>query len=270
MGWKKGQGVGRSKKNALLKPIQFNPRPPGLGLGSIPKKEILEKIKNGEIITNRDLVNTNHEHYKLIGDDDGLGSENNMVKFGDKVKIYKGKYEGLDAVLKEVNEDERFAVVELGLNQKNVKVALRHLRKFKKKKLNEKVKEAKMKKVKKKKKKKFKPLEWITVGIKLKIVSRKYEKGKFYLETGVVSDILTPEVFTFVTDQGQILDDLKEKQMQTVMPKKGMNVKILKGEYKGKIAALVERRKKDNAVKVQLSEDGRIVELTQDDCSTVA
>ena len=36
-------------------PVQFMPRPEGLGLGAIPKQEIIEKIKSGKTVTDKDL-----------------------------------------------------------------------------------------------------------------------------------------------------------------------------------------------------------------------
>jgi hypothetical protein len=57
MGWKEGKIAGKNqsskqydKQKGLLKPIQFVSRPRGLGLGSVTKKEILDKIRNGEIV----------------------------------------------------------------------------------------------------------------------------------------------------------------------------------------------------------------------------
>ncbi|ORY04848.1 hypothetical protein K493DRAFT_311235 [Basidiobolus meristosporus CBS 931.73] len=47
MGWKDGQAIGKSRKNGMLKPIEFAPRPSLLGLGARPKPPELDNKNKG-------------------------------------------------------------------------------------------------------------------------------------------------------------------------------------------------------------------------------
>jgi G patch domain/KOW motif-containing protein len=261
MGWSEGKIVGKNQskkqykeqKEILTKPIQFVSRPKGLGLGSVPKKEVLDLIRDGKIVDNNDLVAKAKRGYVLLGDGEDSnvintgseGDDSKITKFGDKVYIIGGKYKDLVGLLKFVDEDTEIAELELELNGMTVKIPVKHIRKFKAK-SEMKKKFKKPKKAKKDKKPKNKNLTWIVPGIRLKIVSKKYQNGKYFLKTGSVSDILTPEIFVFITDGKMYLEDLREKHMQTLIPKLGNQVKILKGCHKGKIGILHSRSKKEN------------------------
>lgn len=280
MGWSEGKIIGQNQsskqykqqKNKLLKPIQFVSRPRGLGLGSVPKKEILDMIRDGKIIDQNALVAKAKKGYVLLGEGEDSNvintgeTEDNLTKFGSKVSIIGGKYKDLVGLLKGVDEDSETAILELALNGMTVNIPLKYVRKYK----GNSAPKVKKAKKKKSKKEKSKALKWIVPGIQLKIVSKKYKDGKFFLKQGQVSDILTPEIFVFVTDDKIYIEDLREKHMETVMPKIGQTVKILKGEHKGKNGILHSRKKKENVVEIQLDQEGLIVKMSQDDCSALA
>ena len=67
-----------------------------------------------------------------------------------------------------------------------------------------------------------------------------------------VTDILSATKFSAVDPEhpSQIYDDLREKDLETVMPKSdGEAIAVLKGEFKGDIGKLVSRdRKKDQVI----------------------
>lgn len=90
--------------------------------------------------------------------------------------------------------------------------------------------------------------KWIVPGIRAKIVSKKYREGKYFLISGIVSDVLSEKSFLFVTDNKECIEDLKEKYLETEMPKIGGLVKILKGEHTQKVGKLHSRDKKNNLV----------------------
>lgn len=265
MGWKEGETIGRNKKNGLLHPIQYLPRPQGMGLGAIPKNDILKMIKDGKIVTQDDLVAGKTKSYYNIGGEN-LKEEESKAQFGNIVEITEGRYSGLLGMLKEVDEKNKIAQVELQISQKNVQVNLKHLRKEIKKKIIKRVKEAEGKKLKKKKKKR-RPLNWVSTDIILRIVSREYKEGKYFEVKGRVTDIISATHFSFYTESGEILDDLKESQVETVMPQIGQRVKILRGENKRQNGRLIAREKKKNKVQIQIEDTFDVVEMTQDDCS---
>ena len=258
-------GVGNTKqqsKSKAVKTIQFIPRPPGLGLGSVSKEQIIQKIKAGKKIDNNDLVNKKSKNYTVLGEGDHSEEEDDgVLKYGQKVRICKGKYKGMEAIMKDIQDDEKTAKIELFINKEDVNLPLRYLKKIKKKKkINKKVKAIKRAKNSSKKGAGSKSFKWLTTGLHLRIVSKKYKEGKYFMKKGVVEDILGPNSFIFVTDENEILEDLKEKYMETLIPKKGKSVKILTGSHKGKVGILYDKVDK-KSIKVQLDQDKVILLL---------
>jgi len=68
-------------------------------------------------------------------------------------------------------------------------------------------------------------------------------------------------------EKGNLIDELREKDVETVMPKQNGLLKVLAGDHKGKIAVLLERDKKKNRVLLQFVDTMELGEYTQDDCS---
>lgn len=273
----KGMGMGNSElegDSLNKRPIgivQYNPRPEGLGLGAIPKKELLDKIKSGQDITSKDLRS------RVFDNKTGFLKEDDSLKFGDPVKVVEGKYEGLEGIIVEIDqEDERYITIQLYLNQKNVKVHSRSLEKLANNSrpmattgsIQNPSARMNTEEEPKDEGKKRKKLKWILPNINLRIISKDYKGGKYYQEIGYVNDILDSKTFTFVMKSGELFEDLEEKQLETVMPKVGERVLILKGDHKGVIGVLKDRNKKENSVLVKIEENQiEFLKMTQDDCS---
>ena len=250
--------------------VQYNPRPENLGLGAIPKKELLDKIKKGQDITSRDLRS------RMFDNTSGRDRDDGSLKFGDQVRVTEGRYENLEGIVVELDqEDDRYVTVQLSLNQKNVKLHTRGLDKLTPEtsrpaahsQMNTETIEQDIDQDDKQQKKK--KLKWVLPNINLRIISKNYRNGKYYEETGYVNDILDKRTFSFVTKNGDILEDLEEKNLETVMPKVGGKVLILKGDHKGVIGILKERSKKENNVLIKIEENQlEFIKMTQDDCSS--
>lgn len=52
----------------------------------------------------------------------------------------------------------------------------------------------------------------------MRIISKKYKGGLFYNVKVIISDIIDRYTFTAITLKKQILEDLREKEIETVMP----------------------------------------------------
>lgn len=271
MGMGNSQLEGDSNKRRPVGIVQYNPRPEGLGLGAIPKKELLDKIKSGKDITSKDLRS------RMFDNKTGFLKDDDSLKFGDLVKVIEGKYDGLDGIIVAVDEeDDRYITIQLTLNQKNVKVHSRSLERLSElnrsatvgvqiQSGNSKMDEEDLKGEGKKKKK----LKWILPNINLRIISKDYKGGKYYQEIGYVNDILDSKTFSFVMKTGEFFEDLEEKQLETMMPKIGEKVLILKGDHRGIVGVLKERNKKENSVLVKIEENQiEFIKMTQDDCSS--
>lgn len=302
MGFYEGRGLGRNPENALHHPIEYVARHHRLGLGADPAPLLLKKMeKNGKIeVTsgaskrngrNEEGKNETNEksegniHEKNLGRggtvkiDNSQQKSKNYVNIGDKplerkkrkieveskVEINVGKHAGLTGKIISLNEESKEVVVQLDLNEENVKVKREELvlmeddgREI----------EGVTKKVihkERKERKKEKKLKWIMTGLRVRIISKKYHNGKFYNIKVSVNDILDIYSFTAVTKNGEVLYSLREKDVETLLPELESNIMIVKGEKKGQMAVLKSREKKENKVIVQSLDNFEFFELTQDD-----
>ena len=111
---------------------------------------------------------------------------------------------------------------------------------------------------------------WLVSGIRVRIVSKKAGGGeggggeKAYLKKGVVLDVHSLGVASIRLDDGTILNAIKERHLETVLPGIGGVCLILYGEYKGESAILVEKQKVNETVLLQLTDDLTIISMQMD------
>ena len=106
-------------------------------------------------------------------------------------------------------------------------------------------------------------LEWIQEGIIIRIIK---EDSKYYNTKAKVENLMDEYSFCLLTNDNTLHMEFTEEDCETVIPKINEDIIILTGEYKGKLAKLIHRDKKNNIVNVQLYEDiSQIIKLTQDD-----
>jgi G patch domain/KOW motif-containing protein len=108
------------------------------------------------------------------------------------------------------------------------------------------------------------PSSWLRTGIRVKIVSKKAAESKYYLSKGSVADVYFPpssssskeKMATIRLDSGVVLQDIKEKYLETVVPKNiGDQCMILHGEYRGQIGVIQQTDYDRDQVAVQLVEE---------------
>lgn len=122
------------------------------------------------------------------------------------------------------------------------------------------------------KKEKHKKLQWVMPNLIWRVVSQKCHDGKLYNTKVQVQDVNYHEDLNgkhalniSVLLNKHLYEGIREKDLETVMPSLNENVRIVKGEYRGITAQLLERDKKSNKVRLMLNSNFDIVELTQDD-----
>ena len=123
------------------------------------------------------------------------------------------------------------------------------------------------------KSKKHRKLRWVKENILVRIICKRYKGGRLYNKKVRIQDILSRDSFCALTDTGEILDDLREKQLETVMPPLSYSVMVLRGKHRGILGKLIQREKGSDVVKVSLQlENGEIdvLTLSLDDCSSCA
>jgi hypothetical protein len=126
---------------------------------------------------------------------------------------------------------------------------------------------------------------WLHTGIRVKIISKKIDDhGRHYLSKGTVLDVYFPsgpssssssstssKVASIRLDSGVVLQEIKEKYLETVLPKSvGDSCLILTGEHRGETATLLEKDYDRNEVTIQLTEEMEIVLLAMDSVAALA
>jgi len=101
----------------------------------------------------------------------------------------------------------------------------------------------------------------------VRVVSKKIRDGRLFDKKLTVHDISDEYSFTAMDERGNIIDDLREKDVETVIPKLKSLVKVLYGEHKGHVGTLLDRNKQKNQVQIQLLDTFEIITVTQDDCA---
>lgn len=71
-----------------------------------------------------------------------------------------------------------------------------------------------------------------------------------------------------IEGESVVYDCLREKDVETVIPKDAGEVAVLKGEYKGEVGKMIGRDKKKENVTLQVGMMD-IIELSLDDCCAV-
>lgn len=272
MGFYEGRGLGKNPENALHQPIEFVPRHHRQGLGADPKPSFLQKNKN-------------KDNTQLVGGVKEDGKTKNYITIGEKlvekkkktlernvdVIITKGKHKDLQGKILNVNQIEKECIVELEINEESVKVKFDEvvIMEENEKKASKEIPSILHKPIKKETKQEIsshkKELKWVIPNIRVRVISKKLSDGKYYNKKVLITDILDSNTFSALTTQGETINFLKEKDIETLLPELETNVIIVKGKNKGKVATLKLRDKSKNKVILQYLDNLEYDEMTQDD-----
>jgi hypothetical protein len=111
-----------------------------------------------------------------------------------------------------------------------------------------------------------KPITWVVPHIRVRIINKHFNGGKYYNLKGRVDDVVSVSRFTVVLDGGgNILEGMLEKDVETALPKVGGNVMILRGEHKGEVGKLLERSSNTSVAAVQLESEMEVIKSSFDD-----
>jgi G patch domain/KOW motif-containing protein len=94
---------------------------------------------------------------------------------------------------------------------------------------------------------------WLRKGIRVRIISERVGGVSAYLQKGSVLDVKENGAASILLDcGGSILEGVKQKHLETVLPACGLSVMILSGTNSGKVANLLEKYKKEETALVRL------------------
>ena len=117
---------------------------------------------------------------------------------------------------------------------------------------------------------------WLLPGIRVKVVSKSFESGRYYKRKGVVVDVVAPKVATLRMDtregdigRGTLLENVAQKVLETVIPSRGDKVLVLAGEHKGEKGVIVEKRNDKEEAMVRLEEEIALIPVHYDHISQI-
>ena len=113
--------------------------------------------------------------------------------------------------------------------------------------------------------KKEKELSWIVPGIFVRIINESIKNGDVYNKKGYVEDVVSPFLFTVLLENNQFVENLKESDVETALPKIPGRVKFVRGSWKGEVGQLIEKDSDKNKGVVQIIRLADITECSLDD-----
>ncbi len=107
---------------------------------------------------------------------------------------------------------------------------------------------------------------WLIPNIRVRVVTKKIARGRQFKEKGIVVDVLRRgSEATLKMNNGELIERIKERDLETALPKVGGNVIILIGKNKLEKGKLLERNSESGQGIVQLFEDMHVLSLSLDD-----
>jgi len=108
---------------------------------------------------------------------------------------------------------------------------------------------------------------WITPRILVKVVSKSFQNGKYYNKKVRILDVVGRDKCIIQLDNGSLVEGVKQRMLETVIPSAGGKVMVVEGRNKGRLGTLLERKKRgdDESAVVQMMGDLSIETFSLDD-----
>lgn len=107
---------------------------------------------------------------------------------------------------------------------------------------------------------------WIRTNIRVKIVSKDFQGGKYYCKAGWIVDVLGQGRCSIMMDDTRALvEGFRASDLESVVPNQGGHVVVVRGEFRGEKGVILEKDSRRDRVQVQLEENFEIVSLAMDD-----
>jgi transcription antitermination factor NusG len=107
-------------------------------------------------------------------------------------------------------------------------------------------------------------IKWLYPGLVVRVASQSLANGRYYNKKGTVEDVVSLTQFSLIMEDGQLVDDAKERHVQTALPKVGGTVRVVSGSNKGSCGELLERNAAKEQATIQLDSDLSIIRESYD------
>ncbi|XP_034027412.1 G-patch domain and KOW motifs-containing protein [Thalassophryne amazonica] len=94
---------------------------------------------------------------------------------------------------------------------------------------------------------------WLQRDLKVRFIDKAFKGGRYYNTKMRVEDILTANSCVCRTEEGRLLDDVKQDMLETIVPKSEYDViMVVLGEHRGQVGRILQRDKNQCSAMVQL------------------
>ncbi|KAL4622594.1 G patch domain and KOW motifs-containing protein [Arapaima gigas] len=94
---------------------------------------------------------------------------------------------------------------------------------------------------------------WLQRDLKVRFIDKIFKGGKYYNSKMTVEDVLTPDTCVCRTEEGRLLDDVKQAMLETVVPKSETeSIMVVLGEHRGQVGRILQRDRERCQAMVQL------------------
>ncbi|XP_075394958.1 G-patch domain and KOW motifs-containing protein [Tenrec ecaudatus] len=296
MGWKPGQGIGRTF-NQVVKPRVNSLRPKGLGLGAnltevkdlapsgpqqAPKpgeKQVKEKEDHPQgLVPGGTVVVLSGPHRGMYGKVEGLDPDNARalvrLAIGSRVvtvseyclrPVSQQEFDKNGSDLSQVSETSSEPWNGTTSSKKDLEDQHLHVQWEDSGRKRKHPSDRQDGPAAKSEKAATTSQHWLRRDLRVRFVDRLHKGGQYYNTKMTVEDVLSPGSCVCRTDEGHILEGLREDMLETLIPKvTGNRVMVVLGPQAGRVGCLLDRDTEQNQVLVQLRRENHLVELHYD------
>lgn len=296
MGWKPGEGIGRTF-NQVVKPRVNSLRPKGLGLGANPTEvqalaptgphhqakpdvdqEKDEKDQPKGLVPGGAVVVLTGPHRGLYGKVEGLDPDNvrAMIRLAKGSRmvtvseyclrpVSQQEFEKNSLDLSQVSKTCPAPQNGTGSSSKTQRDQNLHVRWEDSERKRKYLSDRQDGPVAKSEKVTSRSQHWLHRDLRVRFVDKLYKGGQYYNTKMTIEDVLSPDTCVCRTDEGRVLEGLREDMLETLVPKaEGDRVMVVLGPQAGKVGRLLGRDRAQSRALVQLRRENRVMELYYD------
>ncbi|XP_043541112.1 G-patch domain and KOW motifs-containing protein [Chiloscyllium plagiosum] len=107
---------------------------------------------------------------------------------------------------------------------------------------------------------------WLRTDLFVRFIDRRFKQGRYYNSKVTIQDVLGYDSCVCRTEDGHLLEGIKQSMLETVIPKKDSDyVMVVLGRHKGQVARILQRDKELCQAVVQLQRgDEPVLKLPYD------